>query len=108
MAVTTINTDRRLRAISASSGSAHLGVGFHQTGLLQRLVMKPDFSSSVGGRGLGMVEDMGLPLDEFREILAETGYDERPAYVPENEERDKAMLAEFAAMRGRVNRRVLR
>ena len=80
------------------------------------VVAKSRVSSSVGPRTPARdavhevpetLKDMGSLLDEYRQILVETGFDERPVYVPENEQRDQAILAEFAAMRGRVNRRVL-
>jgi len=113
MALDTICMGRPLRAISGSSGgmehrSINWGAEYYQTESAVVLVPKTRVSGCVGGRGPGVAEVVGLPLDDLRQILAETGYDERPAYVPENEQRDKAVLAEFGPVRGRVNQRVLR
>ena len=121
MALDTISTGRPRLAISGSSGRAHdrlrLGGWHHQTNPWRPLVVNPVASSSGGATSLPAQALKAMPptaaklhsdLDDLRRILAETGFYERPTYVAENEERDRAILAEFAPVRGRVNRRVLR
>jgi len=55
-----------------------------------------------------LFSDVGVSLEPYRDILLETGHDERPEYVDENRARDEQLMKELGPARGKVNREVIR